>query len=132
MPPGNWGPIKAIIIPMSEFLQEMASQKICQLCRECVIIVLQVVSVFALLFQPLLTKGHTDPFQPRARHTVTAVRSQGKPGTLSSLGLGDYCARCEKGFPAVPAPASLVPILNRAIVFLNRAPREQADARAHT
>lgn len=47
VPPVNWGPIKAIIIPVSEFLQEMASQKICQLCRECGIIVSQVVSVFA-------------------------------------------------------------------------------------
>lgn len=35
-------------------------------------------------------------------------------------GLAGYCARCEKGSPAVPAPAPLVPILNRAIVFLNR------------
>lgn len=40
VPPVNWGPIKAIIIPVSEFLQEIASQKICQLCRECGIIVL--------------------------------------------------------------------------------------------
>lgn len=39
VPPVSWGPIKAIIIPVSEFLQEIASQKICQLCGECGIIV---------------------------------------------------------------------------------------------
>lgn len=49
VPPVNWGPIKAIIIPVSEFLQEIASQKICQLCRECGIIVSEVSSVFSCI-----------------------------------------------------------------------------------
>lgn len=95
VPPINGGPIKAIIIPVSEFLQEIASQKICQLCTECGIIVLQVLSVFFFFFtyQLLLTKGHTDPSRPRALHTVTAVCSQGKPGTVfSGAGVVIVCA----------------------------------------
>ena len=55
-----------------------------------------------------------------AAHCRRLCVSQGKPGTVFSGGWGGYCARCEKGSPAAPAPAYLVPILNRAIVFLNR------------
>lgn len=39
---------------------------------------------FFKLSSRLLTKGRIDPSQPRALHTVTAVRSQGKPGTVFS------------------------------------------------
>lgn len=39
---------------------------------------------FFFTYQLQLTKGHIDPSRPRAQHTVTAVRSQGKPGTVFS------------------------------------------------
>lgn len=72
VPPVNWGPIKAIIIPVSEFLQEIASQKICQLCRECGIIVSEVSSVFFFfIYQSPRTKGHIERSPPRAGRTVT-------------------------------------------------------------
>lgn len=128
-PPVNWGPIKAIIIPVSQFLQEIAPQKICQLCRECAIIVSQVFCLCAvffffcvLLYQSLLTKGHrATRLQPRALHTVTAVQTR-----RCVLWLGFIVLYCEKPpthnlppspsvplpLPAVSAPASLVPILN--------------------
>lgn len=57
-------------------------------------------------------------FTRQARHCVLWGWG-GWVGEWVSGGVGGYCARCEKGSPAVPAPASLVPILNRAIVFLS-------------
>lgn len=52
--------------------------------------------------QSLLTKGHIDSSRPRARHTVTVVRSLGKPGTvfsgagwlLCTLWKGHSCCAC--------------------------------------
>lgn len=64
---------------------------------------------FRFLFSPLffthqsqLTKGHIDSSRPRARHTVTVVRSLGKPGTvfsgagwlLCTLWKGHSCCAC--------------------------------------
>lgn len=111
VPPGNWGPIKAVIIPMSEFLEEMASQKICQLCRECVIIVLQVVSVFAFLFSAAANKRTQRPvsttctahchcwaFTRQARHFVLS----GAGWLLCTLWKGLPCSACTGFFGSHP------------------------------
>lgn len=133
VPPVNWGPIKAVIIPVSDFFYRKRLLRKYASCagsavllsrRSCLFLLSlfppphSLSHFFSSLFlslQPLLTKGHTGPVPDHVHGTLSPLCALEASQALCSFEGGSRAvivravkSRPTAAAPAAPAPASSV------------------------
>lgn len=130
VPPVNWGPIKAVIIPVSDFFtgngfsENMPAVQgagyYCRAGRVCFCCLsfffpptLSRIFFFSLFLslQPLLTKGHTGPVPDHVRGTLSPLCALEASQALCSFEGGSRAVivRAVKSHPTAAAPAAPAP-----------------------